>query len=76
VLTEEMIVAISRLRREIADHGETSRTLKKSEERLRLANEGAGIGPFDGNLQTAKVIWCATIGSRAQGTRLWQPDIG
>jgi PAS domain-containing protein len=52
--------AICRLRREIAEHGETSRTLQQSEERLRLAMEGAGMGTFDVNLQTGKVIWSAT----------------
>jgi PAS domain S-box-containing protein len=52
--------AISRLQREIAEHGETSRTLEQSEERLRLAMEGAGMGTFDMNLQTGKVIWSAT----------------
>jgi PAS domain S-box-containing protein len=52
--------ALSRLRREIAEHGETSRTLEQSEERLRLAMEGAGMGAFDVNLQTGKVSWSAT----------------
>jgi PAS domain S-box-containing protein len=52
--------AMSRLRREIAEHGKTSRTLEQSEERLRLAMEGAGMGTFDVNLQTGKAIWSAT----------------
>jgi PAS domain S-box-containing protein len=36
------------------------RALEHSEERLRLATEGAGMGTFDVNLQTGKVAWSAT----------------
>jgi PAS domain-containing protein len=36
------------------------RALEHSEERLRLAMEGAGMGTFDVNLQTDKVVWSAT----------------
>jgi PAS domain S-box-containing protein len=36
------------------------RALEHSEERLRLAMEGAGMGTFDVNLQTGKVAWSAT----------------
>src|SRR5262245_56004105 len=39
---------------------ETLRALEHSEERLRLAMEGAGMGTFDVNLQTDKVVWSAT----------------
>jgi PAS domain S-box-containing protein len=52
--------ALSSLRREIAEHGRTARALEQSEERLRLATEGAGMGTFDVNLKTGKVIWSAT----------------
>jgi PAS domain S-box-containing protein len=52
--------ALSSLQREIAEHGETGRSLELSEERLRLAAEGAGMGTFDVNLKTGKVIWSAT----------------
>jgi PAS domain S-box-containing protein len=34
--------------------------LEHSEERLRLATEGAGMGTFDVNLQTGKVAWSTT----------------
>jgi PAS domain S-box-containing protein len=52
--------ALNNLRREIAEHGRTSLALAGSEERLRLATEGAGIGTFDVDLQTGKVAWSAT----------------
>jgi PAS domain S-box-containing protein len=52
--------AISSLRCEIAEHRQTSRTLAESETRLRLAVEGAGMGTFDVDLQTGKVVWSAT----------------
>jgi PAS domain S-box-containing protein len=52
--------AVGSLRREIAEHDETGRALELSEERLRLATEGAGMGTFDVNLQTGKVVWSAT----------------
>jgi PAS domain S-box-containing protein len=37
-----------------------SRAMEHSEERLRLAMEGAGMGTFDVNVQTGKVTWSAT----------------
>ena len=52
--------ALSSLRREITEHDQTSRALEFSEERLRLATEGAGMGTFDVNFQTGKVVWSAT----------------
>ncbi len=51
--------ALSSLRREIAEHDQTGRALELSEERLRLATEGAGMGTFDVNLQTGRVVWSA-----------------
>ena len=52
--------AIDTLQREIAKHGETSRALVKSEERFRLAVEGARMGTFDVNLRTGKVVCSVT----------------
>jgi PAS domain S-box-containing protein len=52
--------AVAGLRREIDVHGQTRRALEQSEERLRLAMEGAGMGTFDVNLQTGKVVSSAT----------------
>jgi PAS domain S-box-containing protein len=51
--------ALASLRREIAEHDQTGRALALSEERLRLATEGAGMGTFDVNLQTKTVVWSA-----------------
>jgi PAS domain S-box-containing protein len=51
--------ALSSLRQEIAGHAETGRALELSEQRLRLATEGAGMGTFDVNLRTGKVVWSA-----------------
>jgi two-component system sensor kinase FixL len=52
--------AIATLRCEIAQHEQTSQALVQSEERLRLAVEGANMGTYDVNLQTAKVACSAT----------------
>ena len=52
--------ALTRLRREIDEHGQTRRELELNEERLRLATEGAGMGTFDVNLRTGKVVCSAT----------------
>jgi PAS domain S-box-containing protein len=52
--------AVDTLRAEIAEHAKTRRTLELHEERLHLAVEGAGMGTFDVNLQTGKVVWSAT----------------
>jgi PAS domain S-box-containing protein len=63
---------------------DTLRALEHSEERLRLAMEGAGMGTFDVNLQTGKVVWSAThlrlLGYEAMSGRettidLWQSCI-
>jgi PAS domain S-box-containing protein len=56
----ELDVALNSLRREVFQHGQTARALEQSEERLRLATDGAGMGTFDVNLKTGKVIWSAT----------------
>jgi PAS domain S-box-containing protein len=58
--TTQLDDALGRLRREIAERDRISQALEQSEERLRLAMEGAGMGTFDVNLQTGKVLWSAT----------------
>jgi PAS domain S-box-containing protein len=52
--------ALSHVRREITERDRISRVLEENEERLRLATEGAGMGIFDANLQTAKVVCSAS----------------
>jgi PAS domain S-box-containing protein len=52
--------ALSKLRREIGEHVLTSRARDQSEERLRLAMEGAGMGTVDINFLTGKAVWSAT----------------
>jgi PAS domain S-box-containing protein len=72
------------LRQEIVQHGQTSRALELSEERLRLAMEGAGMGTFDLNLRTGTVVWSAThlrmlgyetLSDRETTTDLWRSSI-
>jgi PAS domain S-box-containing protein len=58
--TTQLDLAFSCLRQEVAERGRISLALEQSEERLRLAMEGAGMGTFDVNLQTGKVLWSAT----------------
>ena len=58
--TTQLDDALGRLRRETSERDRISRALEQSEERLRLAMEGAGMGTFDVNLQTGKVVWSAT----------------
>jgi PAS domain S-box-containing protein len=58
--TTQLDDALGRLRQEIAERSRISQALEQSEQRLRLAMEGAGMGTFDVNLQTGKVLWSAT----------------
>ena len=58
--TTQLDDALSRLRRETSERDRISRALEQSEQRLRLAMEGAGMGTFDVNLQTDRVVWSAT----------------
>jgi PAS domain S-box-containing protein len=51
--------ALGSLRREIAAHEQTERALERSEGRLRLAAEGAGMGTFEVNLHTGRAVWSA-----------------
>jgi PAS domain S-box-containing protein len=71
--------ALRSLRREIAEHGHTSRALVTTEERLRLATEGAGMGTVDVNLQTGTAVWSAThlrmLGYEATSSRETSIDL-
>jgi PAS domain S-box-containing protein len=71
--------ALSRLRRETAQREQVGRALEQSEERLRLAMEGAGMGTFDVNLQTSKILWSAThlrmLGYEATAARETSVDL-
>jgi PAS domain S-box-containing protein len=58
--TTQLDDALGRLRRETAQRELISRTLEQSEERLRLAMQGAGMGTVDVNLLTGKAEWSAT----------------
>jgi PAS domain S-box-containing protein len=51
---------IRSLHREIAEHDRTHRSLVASEERLRLAVEGAQMGTFDIDLRTGRMVSSAT----------------
>jgi len=58
--TTQLDSALGRLLQEIAERGLISQALEQSEERLRLAMEGAGMGIVDVNLQTGTADWSAT----------------
>jgi signal transduction histidine kinase len=58
--TTQLDAAMERLRREIAGHIETTRAKAQSEERLRLAVEGAQMGTFDINLRTGRLLGSET----------------
>jgi PAS domain S-box-containing protein len=53
----QLAEAMKTLQQEIARHTQTSQLLEKTEERLRLAVEGAGMGTFDVNMQTRAAVW-------------------
>jgi two-component system sensor kinase FixL len=57
--SEQLNEALRRLRHEVAEHGRTGLALQQSEERLRLATEGAGMGTFDVDLLSGRVLWSA-----------------
>jgi PAS domain S-box-containing protein len=76
--------ALRRLRGEIAERDRISRALEQSEERLRLAMDGAGMGTWDVNLQTGRVIWSPTylrmlgyevVSERETTLELWRSRI-
>jgi PAS domain S-box-containing protein len=58
--SQQLDEAVSSLKHEIEQHNRTSRSLELSEERLRLAVVGAGMGTVDVNVPTGKVYWSAT----------------
>jgi PAS domain S-box-containing protein len=49
------------LQHEIAHHEQTERALRESEERLRLAADGAGMGTWDANLGTGEAVWSVPL---------------
>jgi PAS domain S-box-containing protein len=51
---------MSSLEKEIAQHQETEQALRQSEERLRLAVHGAGMGTWDLNWRTGQAVWSET----------------
>jgi PAS domain S-box-containing protein len=53
----QVVQAMSDLQKEVAQHQQTEDALRQSEERFRLAVEGAGIGTWDVNLRTGKTLW-------------------
>lgn len=57
----QLNTAIDGLRRETTEHDLAKQALAKSEERVRLAVEGAHMGTWDMNLQTGKGIWSDTM---------------
>lgn len=79
--SQQLDSALSSLRREKQDHDLTGLALQQSEERLRLATEGAGMGTFDMNLLTNQVLWSAThssmhgfepVSGRITTIKLWE----
>jgi PAS domain S-box-containing protein len=59
--------AIGTLEREIADHRQTGLALEQSQERLRLAVEGANMGIYDVDLRVGK-LWCSASHLRLLGS--------
>jgi PAS domain S-box-containing protein len=59
--TRQLDGALGRLRQEVAERALISQALEESEQRLRLAVEGAGMATFDVNLRTGKVDCSATL---------------
>jgi PAS domain S-box-containing protein len=58
--TTRLEEALANLQRETDMRKRTEQTLQEHEERLRLATEGAGMGTWDWNLRTDKMIWSET----------------
>jgi PAS domain S-box-containing protein len=53
----QLAQALADLQQETDTRKQTQRVLSEHEERLRLAIEGAGMGTWDLNLRTGKVVW-------------------
>jgi PAS domain S-box-containing protein len=58
--TSRLEEALANLRKETDMRRQAEQILQEHEERLRLATEGAGMGTWDLNLRTGKMIWSAT----------------
>ncbi len=55
--TREGLSVVRTILTDITDHKEAEEKLRESEERLRLAVEGAGLGTWDRDLLTDKIVW-------------------
>jgi PAS domain S-box-containing protein len=58
--TTQLATALAALQQEIVARRKTEQLLSEHEERLRLAMQGAGMGTWDLNLRTGKLIWSET----------------
>ena len=58
--TARLKKALADLQQETDLRRKAEEVLKEHEERLRLAMEGAGMGTWDWNLRTEKLVWSAT----------------
>jgi PAS domain S-box-containing protein len=58
--SNQLTRALADLQQESDMHRQTAQVLREHEERLRLAMQGAGMGSWDLNLQTGKLIWSET----------------
>ena len=57
----QLALAMEGLRRETAEHDQAKLALAKSEERMRLAVEGAHMGTWDLNLHTGAGVWSDSL---------------
>ncbi len=56
----QLAAAMEGLRRETAEHDAAKHALARSEQRLRLAVDGARMGTWDMNLRTGSAVWSET----------------
>ncbi|MCK4346918.1 MAG: PAS domain S-box protein, partial [Bacteroidales bacterium] len=59
--TKELESKNEQLTREIAEHRQTEKELKQSEERYSLAERASGIGSWDRDIKTGDLKWSDTI---------------